>query len=439
MNTLGATSTRISQMMAPPYSKLSYLLGVICSFSVFRLFGLPIFLVVLALMLLLLVATLSLRIEGHRFLLMMLLSLSVSSALCFISDIPDSYKQSNTLAAVTLLAIYLVYSSIGSSGLSCTSDFVNGAIIGFRIQVVWIILQTIFWSVLSIDLNDLLFNQIFGMVDQASQFKGSRYIPTGLCWNAGGMVAILIFGILFDENRLWKLGGVLGCVLTQSSTAVIGVICIVLYWVYANFIKYHPLRFKRATIFFACVSIAFFLTFLILLPGFIEAIQYYLGYFFERITQLLFESEGIDSSASAHLSYYQNLPLVFSEMTAVQRLFGFGLDCSGYIYSLVIGQYASVASWAVEADPINLILSTGIVGTIATYCWIFSMVVKCRNWSGRASVLVVTIIIMGIFYNLIFVTYCWLVLLLLCVCDTCSSRAADSKLNNRGLIMADRL
>lgn len=429
MNDSGALPTRIGQMMVSAYSRLSYLLGVICSFSVIRLFGLPIFLVVLALMLVLLVTSLSLRVEGYRSLLIMLFTLLVSSVVCLCSDIPDGYKQSSTLAAVTLLAIYLVYCSIGTNGLSCTLDFVNGAIIGFRIQVVWIILQTIIWNTLSIDLNDLLFNQLFGMVDQASQFKGSRYIPTGLCWNAGGMVAILIFGILFDENLLWKLGGVAGCVFTQSSTAMIGVICIVLYWAYTNFIKYYPHRFKRATLVVACVSIASILTFLVLFPGFFEAVQYYLGYFSERIAQLLFESEGIDSSASAHLSYYQNLPIVFSIMTAAQRLFGFGLDCSGYIYSLVTGQYASVASWAVEADPINLILSTGIVGTIATYFWMFSMTVKCRNSSGKASALVITIIIMGIFYNLIFVTYCWLVLLLLCVCDVCSSRMADSRQN----------
>ena len=57
---------------------------------------------------------------------------------------------------------------------------------------------------LKIDLNDLVFNQTLHMVENASQYKASGLVSTGLCWNAGGIAAAIILVAAFAGSQ-WKV------------------------------------------------------------------------------------------------------------------------------------------------------------------------------------------------------------------------------------------
>ena len=69
------------------------------------------------------------------------------------------------------------------------------------------------------------------MVENASQYKASGLVSTGLCWNAGGIAAAIILVAAFAGSQ-WKVVALISSILTQSSTMIVGVGIVILFFLF---------------------------------------------------------------------------------------------------------------------------------------------------------------------------------------------------------------
>lgn len=128
----------------------------------------------------------------------------------------------------------------------------------------------------------------------------------------------------------------------------------------------------------------------------------------DRLNMLFNENAQLDSSATAHFDYYSNLPDLIHWMSSKQFLFGYGIDCSGLPYTKLTSQYFSLDSWFLESDIVNTFLGMGIFGIVSLYFFLIYIVIKRWKDARIISIVMVSYIVCGYFYDIQSVTYYWL-------------------------------
>ena len=156
-------------------SIILFALGFFSSISIVQFAGVSIFLILIYLSAFIWLIRGRLIFSLDSPFLPFLLVATVSFFLSFFLNLPSGYILNNLKGIINLYAIYLVASTIisESNGVNCIGPFLKGLIWSCRFQVGWILVQTVSWNLLSIDINDLLFSQLLGFVEDASQFKGT--------------------------------------------------------------------------------------------------------------------------------------------------------------------------------------------------------------------------------------------------------------------------
>lgn len=289
----------------------------------------------------------------------------------------------------------------------CSTSLIRGVLFGAKLNVIWIFVQTFFTAVLSLDLNDLVFVQMLHTVAVASQAKASGIVSTGLCWNAGGIAAALMIAFMLEEKQGWKVAILIAGLLTQSSTLIVGLgLCLL--WKLGNRFKTHrQTKFSHWLIFSLCVIVAFGSLCVIAFEPLQQSLGKVVGATIDRFMMLI-GNTGFDSSAVAHFDYYNNIPLLSAEMTSLQYVFGYGIDCSGMPYTALTNQYFWLDSWFVESDPVNTFLGMGLLGVVTLYVFLVQSAIKAFRINRDVGFLMVVFIVCGYFYDIQSVAYYWL-------------------------------
>ena len=133
---------------------------------------------------------------------------------------------------------------------------------------------------------------------------------------------------------------------------------------------------------------------------------------FQRVNELFgtLNKLSTESSGSVHLFYLTSVLDITQRNSIVNNLFGYGMGCSGYPFSHFFGQYISSEKWTVECDYINILWSYGYIGFIAYYWWYIKNILRSRRVSYKYSILFITFLFMGLFYN---ITFNWVKLLMI--------------------------
>lgn len=416
MNNLAKNMSFFSQRAKKkPIEQLSFLIGFFATAPLIRIGAYSLYVWLLCGMIVLFLFLFYLRLALRDILLI------ATSGCTFVmtnSSLDSSYQAQNINALIGLsFALLLGRSLSGIEGAPYTRKVVEGVIFASKIQAIWIFFQILFWSFLSLDINDLIFNQTLHMREDASQFKASGFTATGLCWNAGGIVACLVIGYLLEKKFIWRIIILFAGILTQSTTALIGLSLCVIYTVIKFFLNSEQNILSARNIILvvslASISISSYL--------FISKIQNYVDIIFSvvesRVSQMTGAAPSLDSSASAHFDYYANLPELIKQMNPSQLLFGYGLNSSGLPYTELTHQYYFLDSWFVESDPINTILGMGFAGFGMFVLWLVLETMRAYSSKSRSFILILILVIMGFFYNVISVAYYWLVLVIICLVD----------------------
>lgn len=389
---------------------LIFLIGFFATVSVVRFAGFSLYIWLMLLVVLLLVFTGRIRFQFSLFSLL-LLSASATFILT-IKTLSPAYQDNSFKALFALL----LTSTVGMSVFPCKpyrDALFSGLLLSVKTQVIWIFLQTICWSAFRLDLNDLVFSQMLGMVENASQYKASGLVSTGLCWNAGGIAAGFFFFMIFEEKASWKMLALIAAVMTQSSTIMIGIsLVLIASFIVSFFGKNRTYRLRRSSVLVVIATMCVGCFVFILIPDIKKAIDPIVSVLIDRVTALFGSADGADSSFVAHASYYINLPELMRNMDLQTLFFGYGNDCSGLPYTALTRQYWTLDSWMLESDYVNIILSQGILGITVWTIWLCSAIVSAKKKrNGRIALFFIVMIFGGFFYNLQSVLYYWVTLL----------------------------
>lgn len=324
----------------------------------------------------------------------------ISIALCTISsvfsDIAISYRKAAVVWLVYWIIMYFTFSYMTHMIHKKPKITLEVIIKAFKLVIVvelfWIPLQYVCYHFLSVDINDLIFVKTFHMVDNASFVRDWVWYPSGLTWHSAVLAPMFVLGLLVFKEFWIKVLIIADALICGNSTAIVGVLLTVFLLLLLKLSKRKTrVNMKSVIVTFAVVfvGVLFALHF-----GLFEKIQNQIQYTYMRIF-----AEGRDASTSAHLSYFTDYFKILKTSSFSQILFGYGDGCSGYPIGLMYQRYLDLESWAVECDPVNIVISRGLFGFGAYYAFLIFMAYKGFKIDKRYLIFVLVIIIEGLGYN----------------------------------------
>lgn len=328
--------------------------------------------------------------------------LIISSVLALFSDIWISYKKCVIIVTCLYIPIYFIYAFFEASVYDSRKMFrtIARAIrLTCVIQLVWCLLQLFAYKILGIDINQIIFGDFFHFVDVASCYKDGKFLPSGFCWHAAFVAPITIFGYLFSNN-IWIKGlAVVDAIVCGNSTALIGIVACVCADILFRLIKIINNTFfkTRKSILYIGIFLLGMGTFLAFKFDLVDFVWDKLWYTYQRATG------GVaDASADAHIRYYTSYLEVLDFSTVIQVVFGYGFGCSGYPFSVLYDQYSYLKSWVTETDIMNILLSRGVLGFLGYYSFLAYIALQGLRLDYRYFVLIASLALCGITYNIQF-------------------------------------
>lgn len=330
------------------------------------------------------------------------IELCISTVCTLFSNIWTSYKKCAIIVTFLYIPIYFIYAYFEKELCANTRMFVyvrKAIKCACMIELIWCFMQFLLYHGAGIDINNVLFADTFHFVDVASCFKDGKFLPSGFCWHAAYMAPVVVYSYLFFDSPAVKLLAIADAVLCGNSTALIGVsacVCLDMAFRLMRIIRAKRINIKK--IVFWCFFIALIIMIYVL-------IKYQIvKYVWDKVWFTILRATGgvEDASADAHIRYYTSYFKVLDFSSILQIIFGFGFGCSGYPFSVIFDQYTYMKSWVTETDIMNILLSRGILGFIGYYGFLFYIALKGLKLDYRYLVLIMSIIVCGITYNIQF-------------------------------------
>ena len=330
----------------------------------------------------------------------------ISSIICLVSSMEDYWRNDQYKNIVWEILYLIIFLHFLSSKKNEAIYYIKGIYYASVIQVFWGFLQLVFHFLLRIELNDVLFGELFHMQTRAlTQYKGDSIALSGLCWNVGNLGALVCMGYMLTSNPAMKLIFIVFSLLSGSRTLLLGMIVCV-FGEFVLLIIGKLKKIKCTKIFLIMAVLIFAALVLAINTSFFELIT-------SKITYLMnaFSSDFLKSQTSAriHSRYWITIGDVTAWSGLLHSLFGWGNGCSGYPFAEIFGQFVG-EQWVVECDFINRLWSFGYIGFTLWYGWFAWLIIKSLKIEKKYVVLFVAILIEGITYNVV-MGWCYLGLL----------------------------
>lgn len=325
------------------------------------------------------------------------IGLFISAISAVIHEMPDSYKKTAVVLSIYALPTYFTLSFLCNEikwNISIISVIIKGLKISALLNLFWVPLQYIAFHFFGIDINDILFTQIFHFVENASFIRSWQYFPSGFSWHSAVMAPLLVYAMVLFKNPYIRILIIVDAAICGNSTALVGVCCcmvIMAFFYFKNKKNYKKYLTTKTLI--ICTSLLLLLI-VALFNGLLNIVFERFEYMYARLF-----SGSKDESTEAHLRYYTDYFKIVKDSSIFQILFGYGYGCSGYPISAMYGLYESKSNWAIESDFVNIIVSQGIMGFIAMYTLILHNIIKGYKISYKYIAVMVPVMIQGLGYN----------------------------------------
>lgn len=326
----------------------------------------------------------------------------LSTLFCFVSDIPLSYKKNSVIAFVSLLPTFFTISFYERYFKSerFVAYIKKALALTCMLQIILCIVQFFLYNSVHIDLNQLVFRDILHMVENPSQYKLGVFHPSGMCWHSAFMAPVVIIAFVVCDSYFIKALAVVDAFISNNATAMIGIgICLALtiMFLIVDFLKGTSKAIRIRT-FFAAFLIIVAIVLTLFCTDVVPIVCEKIADIYGRATGVVYDG----GSANAHIRYFTAYPNVVKNGSIIQFLFGYGTGTSGYTMSKLYGQYADLKSWVVETDVMNQIYSNGIIGFILYYSFLLYIAIKGYKLNRKYFILMVSIVLAGITYNIQF-------------------------------------
>lgn len=362
-------------------------------------------------------------IYSNKFEFLCLFIIFLVSSLSSLYFLPTDWSSSSLIVAIKyallLMPIILLFSNDELNSLR--KYFFNGLLISSWIQLLWELLQLVFFNGFGISINQVIFGDILHIKISGpwTVIMDGQFRPTGVSWDASNLTLALIMGLILSNNLLYKICFLIGILLSTSRT---GIVLLAVYILYQVFIFMRNTRFRRMNASKKNTGL-FILVFGLLLLGFyifqsfiytqsdlINSVTYSFQRFFTTFDTSSYTQSG--SSALVHQNYYNNIFSLMNKSSLYQIFFGYGTCVAGYPFTYFFREYTDIGPWTPESDFITLLFGNGIIGLLLYYKTIYTLL----KWNKR-DIKNVSIILMifvgGITYVYIRGTWTLLILVLL--------------------------
>lgn len=378
-----------------------YLLGVFSTVYILKIENLPIFFwLCIILFVLIILSYKKISTFNNKNYMFYLLSICITTVIALVKNENSVYTYTACISFVVIFIVSFCGTQLNVLRDSVILKYVSGLKVSCIIHLIWCFAQYLFYEIWQIDINNIIFVNLLHSVDIASRYNNGGLVITGFCWHPSNLVPVIILSvILINKWYIW-LAAFFVTFNTHSTTLIITILVCFFLMEIRHFGRITNML-SKGLIGKLIISVLLIIIILInnnLLEVFLDKFQLV----FTRIN-----GNANDMSTLAHISYYTKLPVVWGKMSILNILFGIGLGCSGVCITQINGQYNDLGAWVVESDPMNLIYSCGIIGTILFYCWIIKTMYNGYKIDYKYFVLILALIISGITYN---IQYDWVIL-----------------------------
>lgn len=332
------------------------------------------------------------------------LSILFAALAAGISGMPEAYRKLSVSSAIMAVPLYLMTAYLRKSIKEKVSvmDFLFFVLKGVSLlQVLWILIQYVFYHALSIDINEVIFADLLHQEGLVSFYREGFY-PAGFTWHGGSIAPLLVLAFVMIKNPFIRLVILAESFLVGSSTAIIGVFTALFMTILLGLIK-KEYNLSAVKALFTKKNIWKPILAAVLLIGAV-LVAWRLKLFdivADRALYLLarIKDPTLDRSTRIHIRYFTGYPRVFKESTMVQRIFGYGNYSSGYPFQIIFGQYKKMETFVVECDFINLLVSRGIFGFLVYYFFLLKTGIKGLKLDSRYLVFIAAVFVQGAGYN----------------------------------------
>ena len=295
-------------------------------------------------------------------------------------------------------------------------DLKKGIKLGCLFQIVWVYLQSILYTAFAFNINDFLFRDVFHFTDNVSwiNFYTNNLSASGFGWHPAQLVPVIILSyFLFHDKIVIKLLLLGAAALSGNSTSLIAIFLCFFGELFIRLLNMqHKYSRKRIALILLVIAVGSVFVFQVDLSILLNSMKSTI----ERIS-MIFSGNITEMSTGYHVRYYTSLPQIIQHGGIIELLFGYGYECSGYPYTLVLNQYSLAKPWVPESDFINFLIGRGLIWTLIFYYWQLVNWKKMRILNKLHSLFYIIILVCGIAYNNQFLWVIVLELILAC-CNT---------------------
>lgn len=314
-------------------------------------------------------------------------------------QLPSGWKQSSRNQIIQFLAVVMIlFMQIKKTDFSY---LIKGLKYGLLFNIFWAFIQYACFSVLKMDLNDVVFNQILGIREQASTMNTTidTFCIAGLNWHPAQLVPIIILSYLFFDSAWIKICLVIVAYISTNTTCVFALaLCWVLDTAMVSQKKVRHIKTKQFITFGLVLVVITASVVYLLRSGVMEIVADRVNGIIERF-ETVFTGEKLSHSTMLHLRYYTAYPDIVRFFGWKALLLGVGFECSGYPFVVLFNQYAGLKSWHVESDVINFLVGRGWLWTIMYYMILVMIMMKGKSLNKRYVIMVICFLVSGILYN----------------------------------------
>lgn len=365
---------------------------------------------------------------NNVFIILFFLSL-ITVILLSLSGLNSSWKSVGQLGFCYFSIIVFFNLLLGNWETTMINPFIKGVKHGCLIQIGWSILQYLLYNFFSLDINNLVFRDLLHIMSNASRISELDHSisVSGLGWHPSLLVPIIILSYLFFDTIFLKLVLIFIVVVSKNSTCLFALLlCVILDALNLVFKKHKDINKKKLLV--LLLGGVFFIFFILTQRNLILNFVASVNNLFDRL-KVIRAGYSDDISTGLHYRYYSSFWKIFKSISLKNELFGFGMECSGYPYTITYGQFKAYGAWSTESDIINFIFSNGILWTVVFYIWQFYHAIKGSRISYKYTIFYSCIMICGFLYNNQFL---W-VIVIESVLAYCIDKKINIFVNNKGV------
>lgn len=377
---------------------LFYILGIFATIQLLSIAGVTVFNILLLMAVIFPFILILGRIKIDKFFVLSIISTVFTISLSLSNGLlTKGFKQSAIIGGITYLGVLILYIVMNTKP-QYAEKLIKGIKVSCILTLCWCCLQLVFYYLFNIDLNKVIFGELFKIVNAKGDYYNGKLIPSGFYYHRAILMPSLIFLFFSTTNPyLMLLIIIIGC-LTRSTALIIGLLLALGSRVFiSNAGNLFKTINKKQIILILTIMIIVVIDSIMNSSQIEELAKYIYMRFADTMTNKA------DNSSVVHFLYYRNLESILKNMNIKNILFGTGFGTSGQHYTWFNGQYAGLESWVVESDYINILLNQGVIGLILWGFIFIKLVIlskKYKYWENIAFIFVIAFV--GIMYNIQF-------------------------------------